>query len=57
MTGRGTLVTADALEARIDALDDDLAAMHAQLARRADELEAARQINRELMARLNLERR
>lgn len=57
MTGRGTLVTADALQARIDALDDDLAAMHAQLARRADELEAARQINRELMARLNLERR
>ncbi|HET7488266.1 MAG TPA: DUF6262 family protein [Acidimicrobiales bacterium] len=57
MAGRGTLVTADALQARIDGLDDDLASARAELARRSDELDAARQINRELMARLNLERR
>jgi hypothetical protein len=56
MVGRGTLVTDDALRARVEAVDHDLAGVRAELARRMNELEAARQINRELMARLNRER-
>lgn len=56
MAGRGTLVTDDAIRARVEALDHDLAGVRADLARRTDELEAARQINRELMAKLNRER-
>jgi chromosome segregation ATPase len=57
MTGRGERVTDDTLRARIEALEENLADVRGELARRIDELEAARQINRELMARLNREHR
>lgn len=40
-------------EARIEGLDQELFEARQDLARRSEELEAARQINRELMARLN----
>lgn len=56
MASRGTLVTDDSLRARVETLDYDLKDAHDALARRTEELEAARQINRELMARLNRER-
>lgn len=57
MAGRGALVTDGALRARVEALEESLASARAELCRRTDELEAARQINRELTARLNLEGR
>ena len=55
MTGRVTHVTDDSLRARVEALDDELHDVRVALARRTDELDAARQINRELMAKLNRE--
>ncbi len=53
MAGRGSLVTDDTLRARVETFDHDLKDAHDALSRRTDELEAARQINRELMGRLN----
>jgi hypothetical protein len=55
MGGRGALDT-DAAR-RIDELEQKLFETGEELARRTEELDAGRQINRELMARLNRERR
>lgn len=46
-----------AAQARVDELDKSLFDAREELARRTDELDAARQINRELMARLNRDQR
>lgn len=56
MTGRGVLDDAASLHARIETLETDLHNAREELRRREEELDAARQINRDLIARLNRER-
>lgn len=57
MGGRGALDTDTDAARRIDELEQKLFETGEELARRTEELDAGRQINRELMARLNRERR
>jgi hypothetical protein len=56
MAGRGALDTDAHAARRIDELEQKLFETGEEFARRTEELDAARQINRELMARLNRER-
>lgn len=52
----GAILDDGATRARADELEQSLLDANEELARRTDELHAARQINRELMAKLNRER-
>ena len=56
MAGRGALITDETLRAKIELLEHDLKDTRDTLDRRTEQLEAARQINRDLMATLNRQR-